>query len=57
VEHYNWELFDRLPHNSDPSNHPLITYLKNWLQSHPFNNNKELMQGENVAELRGDRIL
>jgi hypothetical protein len=31
LEHYNWELFDHPPHNFDLSDHPLITYLKNWL--------------------------
>jgi hypothetical protein len=40
-------LFDRPPYSSDlaPSNYHLFTYLKNWLGSQCFNNNKEQMEG------------
>jgi hypothetical protein len=46
LEHFNWELFDHLPHslNLAPSYYHLFTYLKNWLGSQHFNNNGKLME-------------
>jgi histone-lysine N-methyltransferase SETMAR len=45
LEHFNWKLFDHPPYSTDlaSSDYHLFTYLKNWLQSQPFNNN-ELME-------------
>jgi histone-lysine N-methyltransferase SETMAR len=45
LEHLNWELFDHSPYSPDlaPSDDQLFTYLKNWLRSQRFNNNKKLM--------------
>jgi transposase len=46
LEHFNWELFDYSPYNTDlaPSDYNLFTYLKNWLGSQSFNNNAEFME-------------
>jgi histone-lysine N-methyltransferase SETMAR len=40
-------LFDHPPYSTDlaPSDYPLFTYLKHWLESQHFNNNEELMEG------------
>jgi hypothetical protein len=45
LEHFNWELFDHPPYDPHlaPSGYHLFTYLNNWLQPQPFNNN-ELME-------------
>jgi hypothetical protein len=47
LKHFNWELFDHPPYSPDlaPNYYHLFTYLKNWLESQPFRNNKELMKG------------
>jgi histone-lysine N-methyltransferase SETMAR len=47
LEPFNWELFDHPPYSPDLalSDYHLFTYLKNWLGSQRFNNNKELMEG------------
>jgi hypothetical protein len=47
LKHFNWELFDCPPYSPDlaPRDCHLFTYLKNWLGSWGFNNNKELMEG------------
>jgi hypothetical protein len=47
LEHFNWELFDHLPHSPDlsSSDYHLFTYLKNWLGSQRLNNNEELLEG------------
>jgi hypothetical protein len=47
LQHFNWELSDHTPHSPDlaPSDYHLSTYLKNWLGSQHFNNNKELREG------------
>jgi hypothetical protein len=46
LEHFNWELFDHPLYGSDvaPCDHHLFAYLKNWMGSQRFNNNK-LMEG------------
>jgi histone-lysine N-methyltransferase SETMAR len=46
LEHFNWELFDRLSYSPDlaSSDYHLFTYLKNWLRSQRFNNNEELTE-------------
>jgi hypothetical protein len=40
-------LFDYPPYSPDfsPSEYNVFTYPKNWLRSHSFNNNEELMEG------------
>jgi histone-lysine N-methyltransferase SETMAR len=45
LKHFNWELFDHPPYSPDlaPNDCHLFTYLNNWLPSHRFNNNEELM--------------
>jgi hypothetical protein len=45
--HFNWVLFNHFPYSPDlaPSDCHLFTYLKNWVASHSFNNNEELMEG------------
>jgi hypothetical protein len=47
LEYFNWELFGHPPYSLDlvPSDYHLFTYLKNWLGSHRFKNNEELMEG------------
>jgi hypothetical protein len=46
-EHFNWELFGRLPYSPDlyPSDYHVFICLKNYLGSQRFNNNEELMEG------------
>jgi transposase len=46
LEHFNWELFDHPPYRREltPSDYLMFTYLKSWLGSQRFNNNKELME-------------
>jgi hypothetical protein len=44
LEHLNWELFDRPPYSPDLA--PSEYHLKNWLRSQRFNNNEELMEGD-----------
>jgi hypothetical protein len=43
LEHINWELFDQLPYSPDlnPRDHHLFGYLKNWTESHRFNNSEK----------------
>jgi hypothetical protein len=45
LQHFDWEVFDHPPYSPDlaPSDR-LFTYLKNWLRSQHFNNNK-LLEG------------
>jgi hypothetical protein len=47
LEYFYWELFHHLPYSPDlaPNDYQLFTYLKNWLRSQCFSNNKELMEG------------
>jgi hypothetical protein len=47
LEHFNWELFNHPPYSPDlaPWDYHLSSYLKNWLRSHHFNNNEELLEG------------
>jgi hypothetical protein len=47
MDHFNWGLFDHLPYSPDlaSSEHYMFTYLKNWLESQRFSNNKEFMDG------------
>jgi hypothetical protein len=51
--HFNWELFDHPPYSPDlvRRDYNLCTYLKNWLGSQRFNNNEELTEGVETAEL------
>jgi hypothetical protein len=59
MERFNWELCDHPPHNPNlaQSNYHLFTYLKNWLGSQRCNDNEKLMEGVNMAELTGSRLL
>jgi hypothetical protein len=47
LEHFNWGLSDHPPYSPDlaPSDYHLFTYVKKWLESQRFNDNKELMEG------------
>jgi hypothetical protein len=47
LEHFNWELFDRLRYSPDLalSDYHLFIYLKKWFGSQSFNNNMKLMEG------------
>jgi hypothetical protein len=47
LEHFKQKLFEHNSYNPDltSSDYNLFTYLKNWLRSQHFNNNKELMEG------------
>jgi hypothetical protein len=46
LEHFSWELFDHPSYSPDlaPTDYHLVTYPKNWLRSHRFSNNEELME-------------
>jgi hypothetical protein len=45
LKHFKWKLSHHPPYSPDlaPNDCHLFTYLNNWLPSHRFNNNEELM--------------
>jgi hypothetical protein len=51
LEHFNWELFDRIRYSSDlaPWDDHLFTYPKKFFGSQCFNNNMKLMEGGKSA--------
>jgi hypothetical protein len=64
LEHFNWELSDHPTYSPDLASrdYHLFTYLRNWLRSHHFNNNEELMEcvktwlGSRAADFFDTRI-
>jgi hypothetical protein len=60
LECLNWELFGHPAYSPDlaASEYHLFTYLKNWLESKRFNNDKDLfLRCQNVIEIAGGRFL
>jgi hypothetical protein len=58
LEHFSRELFHCPPYSSDLAlrDYHLFTCAKNWFVSQSFISN-DLMEGVNVAELTGSRLL
>jgi hypothetical protein len=61
LEHFNSDLFYHHVYSPElaPNDYYLFTYLKNWLRSQSFKNNRGGVDGrcQNVAELTDGRLL